>query len=53
MQGLTGDDGVFGCMTLLACHDVCLNNLPLQAQIAFLRRRMVLQGLRSALGGKK
>ncbi len=35
------DDGVFGCMTLLGCHDVCPKQLPLQTQIAFLRRKMV------------
>ena len=40
------DDGVFGCMSLLACHDVCPKELPLQTQIAFLRRAMVRQGLR-------
>jgi len=38
------DDGVFGCMTLLGCHDVCPKNLPLQTQIAFLRRRMAREG---------
>jgi fumarate reductase iron-sulfur subunit len=39
---LVGDDsGVFGCMSLLACHDVCPKNLPLQTQIAFIRRKMV------------
>jgi fumarate reductase iron-sulfur subunit len=38
------DDGVFGCMTLLGCHDVCPKNLPLQTQIAFLRRRMARTG---------
>jgi fumarate reductase iron-sulfur subunit len=39
---LIGDDsGVFGCMSLLACHDVCPKNLPLSTQIAFLRRKMV------------
>ena len=33
---LIGDDaGVFGCMSLLACHDVCPKNLPLATQIAF------------------
>jgi fumarate reductase iron-sulfur subunit len=38
---LVGDDGgVFGCMSLLACHDVCPRNLP-QTQIAFMRRKMV------------
>jgi fumarate reductase iron-sulfur subunit len=35
------DDGVFGCMSLLGCHDVCPKQLPLQTQIAFLRRKMV------------
>ena len=40
-----GDDsGVFGCMSLLACHDVCPKDLPLQAQIAFIRRKMVKMG---------
>jgi fumarate reductase iron-sulfur subunit len=38
------DDGVFGCMTLLGCHDVCPKQLPLQTQIAFLRRKMVAMG---------
>ena len=43
---LIGDDtGVFGCMSLLACHDVCPKSLPLQTQIAFLRRKMVKIGL--------
>jgi fumarate reductase iron-sulfur subunit len=35
------DDGVFGCMTLLGCQDVCPKDLPLQTQIAFMRRKMV------------
>ncbi len=38
------DDGVFGCLSLLACHDVCPKNLPLSTQIAFLRRKMVTAG---------
>jgi fumarate reductase iron-sulfur subunit len=46
MYELVGDDdGVFGCMTLLGCHDVCPKQLPLQTQIAFLRRRMARTGL--------
>jgi fumarate reductase iron-sulfur subunit len=40
------DEGVFGCMSLLACHDVCPKQLPLQTQIAFIRRKMVTAGLR-------
>jgi fumarate reductase iron-sulfur subunit len=38
------DDGVFGCMSLLACHDVCPKNLPLATQIAFVRRKLVRMG---------
>ena len=40
------DEGVFGCMTLLGCHDVCPKNLPLQTQIAYLRRRMARIGFK-------
>lgn len=39
------DDGVFGCMSLLACNDFCPKELPLQTQIAFLRRKMLKAGL--------
>jgi fumarate reductase iron-sulfur subunit len=38
------DDGVFGCMSLLACHDVCPKELPLATQLAFIRRKMVRTG---------
>ena len=39
---LVGDEsGVFGCMTLLGCENMCPKELPLATQIAFLRRRMV------------
>ena len=42
---LIGDDnGVFGCMSLLACHDVCPKQLPLATQIAFVRRKMAAIG---------
>ena len=35
---LIGDDhGVFGCMSPLACHDVCPKNLSLSTEITFLR----------------
>ena len=39
------DDGVFGCMSLLGCQDVCPKGLSLQTQIAFLRRKMVKVGI--------
>lgn len=42
---LVGDEsGVFGCMTLLGCEDMCPKDLPLATQIAFLRRRMAFAG---------
>jgi fumarate reductase iron-sulfur subunit len=42
---LVGDDnGVFGCMSLLGCHDVCPKSLPLATQIAFVRRKMAGAG---------
>jgi fumarate reductase iron-sulfur subunit len=42
---LVGDEsGVFGCMTLLGCEDMCPKELPLATQIAFLRRRMACTG---------
>ncbi|HEY5717973.1 MAG TPA: fumarate reductase iron-sulfur subunit [Motiliproteus sp.] len=39
---LIGDDqGIFGCMSLLGCEDLCPKELPHQTQIAFLRRKMI------------
>jgi len=35
------DDGVFGCMSLLGCQDVCPKDLDLQTQIAYMRRKML------------
>ena len=40
------DEGVFGCMSLMGCDDVCPKDLPLATQIAFLRRKMALAGIR-------
>ncbi|MSN97021.1 fumarate reductase iron-sulfur subunit [Campylobacter sp. FMV-PI01] len=38
---LIGDDnGIFGCMSLLGCEDNCPKHLPLQNQIAFIRRKL-------------
>jgi fumarate reductase iron-sulfur subunit len=39
------DEGIFGCMSLLGCDDVCPKDLPLGTQLAFLRRRMLRAGL--------
>ena len=45
---VVGDEnGVFGCLTLLGCADVCPKELPLAGQIAFLRRRMLTAGISS------
>jgi len=40
------DEGVFGCMSLLGCNDFCPKELPLQTQIAFMRRKMLAVGLK-------
>jgi fumarate reductase iron-sulfur subunit len=34
------DEGIFGCMGLLGCEDVCPKDLPLQDQLGILRRKM-------------
>ena len=40
------DMGIFGCMGLLACEDVCPKHLPLQNQLGFLRRKMGITALK-------
>ncbi len=45
---LVGDEsGVFGCLTLLGCEDMCPKDLPLATQIAYLRRKMIRQGIKT------
>jgi len=34
------DEGTFGCMGLMACDDLCPKNIPLQSQLARVRRVM-------------
>ncbi len=41
------DEGIFGCMGLLACEDVCPKHLPLQNQLGFLRRKMGITALKN------
>ncbi len=36
---ISGEDGVFGCLGLMACHDVCPKGLPLLEVYAYLRRK--------------
>ena len=43
------DEGIFGCMSLLACDDVCPKGLSLQTQLAFVRRKMGWTGLKQLL----
>ncbi len=43
---VAGEDGVFGCVGLMACQDVCPKDLPLLEVYAYLRRRALLQGAR-------
>lgn len=43
------DDGVFGCMGLLACHDVCPKQLSLQDQLGIMRRMLAAQSVRGIL----
>lgn len=38
------DEGAFGCMGLMACDDNCPMGLPLQMQLAFVRRKMAVAG---------
>ncbi|MEG6615624.1 fumarate reductase iron-sulfur subunit [Peptococcaceae bacterium 1198_IL3148] len=40
------DEGAFGCVGLMACDDNCPMELPLQAQLAFVRRKMLNFGLK-------
>ena len=37
------DDGIFACMSLMACDDHCPKHLPLQEKIAYMRRKLVAQ----------
>lgn len=46
------DQGIFGCMGLLGCQDVCPKELPLQDQLAFVRRKMGFYALKKILPWK-
>ncbi|MCB2190219.1 MAG: fumarate reductase iron-sulfur subunit [Deltaproteobacteria bacterium] len=47
------DQGIFGCMGLLACEDVCPRELPLQDQLGILRRKMAFVGLKNIFKPKE
>ncbi|ABB38057.1 fumarate reductase, iron sulfur protein [Oleidesulfovibrio alaskensis G20] len=47
---LIGNDaGVFGCMGLLACEDVCPKKIPLQDQLGIMRRMLALNSVKGIL----
>ncbi len=39
------EEGVFGCVGLMACDDNCPMEIPLQQQLAFVRRKMAMFGI--------
>jgi succinate dehydrogenase/fumarate reductase-like Fe-S protein len=45
------EEGAFGCIGLLGCDDFCPKDLPLAEQLAYVRRKMLMAGLR--LGSDK
>lgn len=50
------EDGIFGCLGLLGCEDVCPKDIPLQDQLGILRRKMgwaAVQHLFSKVFSKK
>ncbi len=47
---LVGDDtGVFGCMGLLGCEDVCPKQIPLQDQLGIMRRMVTLESVKGCV----
>lgn len=42
---VASEDGVFGCLGLMACADICPKRLPLLEVYAYLRRKMLTQSL--------
>ncbi|MGD8189912.1 fumarate reductase iron-sulfur subunit [Brevibacillus ginsengisoli] len=38
------EEGIFGCIGLMACDDNCPIGIPLQEQLAFVRRKMAVAG---------
>ena len=36
------DEGIFGCMGLLGCEDVCPKQIPLQDQLGMVRRKLAM-----------
>jgi fumarate reductase iron-sulfur subunit len=49
---LGSDEGIFGCMGLLGCEDVCPKHLPLQDQLGMMRRKMSWGAVKRLFGRK-
>ncbi len=45
------DQGVFGCLGLLGCEDVCPKHIPLIDQLGMMRRKMAFRSLRKGKCG--
>ena len=43
------DEGIFGCMGLLGCEDVCPKQIPLQEQLGKMRRKMAVAAINDRL----
>lgn len=43
------DQGVFGCMGLLGCEDVCPKSIPLQDQLGIMRRMLAIHSVKGIL----
>jgi len=43
---VSNSDGVFGCIGMMACHDVCPKELPLLEVYAYLRRKVLTTKIR-------
>jgi fumarate reductase iron-sulfur subunit len=42
---ISNEHGVFGCIGMMACHDICPKELPLLEVYAYLRRKALATGL--------
>ena len=42
---ISNEHGVFGCIGMMACHDICPKELPLLEVYAYLRRKALASGL--------
>jgi fumarate reductase iron-sulfur subunit len=45
------EEGAFGCVGLMACADMCPMEIPLQENLAFVRRKMASAGLKLQFQG--